>query len=208
MNERRWRRIVAAGLVIGASAVLPGRVSATTVPTDEDTALDDEVVREVRGSPTIQAAVTAAAPGDLVLISPGTYDEAVDVTTDNLTIRGLDRNRRLLDGGFELENGIRVLGADGVAVENMTAQNYTVNGFFWTGVEGYRGSYLTALRNGDYGVYAFDAVQGQIDHCYTAGSPDAGFYIGSAIRATPSSTTSSPSTTASATRAPTRAATC
>src|SRR5690606_29983011 len=102
---------------------------------------------------TIQAAVDAAEPGDLVLISPGVYEEAVDVTTDRLTIRGLDRNEVVLDGGFELENGIRVL-ADGVAVENMTAQNYTTNGFFWTGVTGYRGSYLTAYRNGDYGVYA------------------------------------------------------
>ncbi len=126
---------------------------------------------------TIQDAVDAAAPGDLVLIGPGTYDEAVDVETENLTIRGLDRNEVILDGGFELENGIRVL-ADGVAVENMTAQNYTTNGFFWTGITGYRGSYLTAFRNGDYGVYAFDSTQGQFEHIFASGSPDAGVYIG------------------------------
>lgn len=126
---------------------------------------------------TIQEAVDAASPGDLILIAPGTYEEAVDVETEDLTIRGLDRNEVILDGGFELENGIRVL-ADGVAVENMTAQNYTVNGFFWTGVTGYRGSYLTAYRNGDYGIYAFDSVTGQFDNSYASGSPDAGFYIG------------------------------
>jgi hypothetical protein len=126
---------------------------------------------------TIQEAVDAAEPGDLVLVGPGTYAEAVDVETENLTIRGLDRNEVVLDGGFELENGIRVL-ADGVAVENMTARNYTTNGFFWTGVTGYRGSYLTAFRNGDYGVYAFDATKGQLEHIYASGSPDAGVYIG------------------------------
>ena len=84
----------------------------------------------------------------------------------------------ILDGEFELDNGIRVLGAGGVAVENMTARNYTFNGFFWTGVDGYRGSYLTAYRNGDYGIYAFDSVNGLFEHSYAAGSPDAGFYIG------------------------------
>jgi hypothetical protein len=136
-----------------------------------------ETLRVPEDFDTIQAAVDAAEPGDLVLIAPGTYEEAVDVTTDDLTIRGLDRNEVILDGGFELENGIRVL-ADGVAVENMTARNYTTNGFFWTGATGYRGSYLTAHRNGDYGVYAFDSVKGQLEHIFASGSPDAGVYIG------------------------------
>ncbi|MCZ7527308.1 MAG: right-handed parallel beta-helix repeat-containing protein [Acidimicrobiia bacterium] len=84
----------------------------------------------------------------------------------------------ILDGGFELENGIKVVGANGVAVENMTARNYVGNGFFWTGVTGYRASYLTAYRNGDYGIYAFDSVKGQFDHSYASGHPDSGFYIG------------------------------
>jgi hypothetical protein len=71
-----------------------------------------------------------------------------------------------------------VVGADGVAVENLTARNFTENGFFWNGVLGYRGSYLTAYRNGDYGVYAYDSQYGQFDHSYASGSPDSGFYIG------------------------------
>jgi hypothetical protein len=127
---------------------------------------------------TIQGAVNAASPGDLILISPGVYNEAVDVETDDLTIRGLDRNEVILDGNFELANGIKVVGANGVTIENMTGRHYTGNSFFWTGVDGYRGSYLTSYRTGDYGIYAFDSVNGQLEKSYASGSRDAGFYIG------------------------------
>ena len=154
-------------------------VAPTTAPASETTAgVDDGTINVPADFPTIQEAVDAAAPGALILVAEGTYQEAVQVETDDLTIRGLDRNKVVLDGNFELDNGIRVLGAKGVAVENMTAMNYTHNGFFWTGVDGYRGSYLTSYRTGDYGIYAFDSVNGQLEHIYAAGSPDAGIYIG------------------------------
>src|SRR5262249_5241371 len=69
---------------------------------------------------TVQKAVDAAQSGDLILVSPGVYKEGVNVTTDNLTIRGVDRNTTILDGEFTQENGIRVLNANGVAIENLT----------------------------------------------------------------------------------------
>ncbi len=160
-----------------------GDTSGDTEPTtadtgDGETGTVEGALRVPQDFDTIQAAVDAAEPGDLVLIDEGTYEEAVDVTTADITLRGVDRNTVILDGGFELENGIRVLETDGVVVENMTARNYLSNGFFWTGSDRYRGSYLTAYRNGDYGIYAFDAYHGQLDHSLGSGSPDAGFYIG------------------------------
>lgn len=136
------------------------------------------VLRVPQDFETIQAAVDAAEEGDLVLIDEGVYEEAVDVTSPDITIRGVDRNTVILDGGFELENGIRVLDTDGVVVENMTARNYVTNGFFWTGSDRFRGSYLTAYRNGLYGIYAFNAYHGQFDNSLASGSPDGGFYVG------------------------------
>jgi len=141
-------------------------------------AASGRTIRVPGDAKTIQGAVDQAKRGDLVLVSPGVYKETVTVTTDGIVLRGVDRNRTILDGEFERGNGVFVVGADGVAVENLTARNFTENGFFWNGVLGYRGSYLTAYRNGDYGVYAYDSQYGEFDHSYASGSPDSGFYIG------------------------------
>lgn len=185
MFNTSWR-VLAATLALAA---LCGGVAACSSDSDGSASTDAGSSTTAAGSEgstlkvpqdykTIQAAVDAAKKGDLILVSEGVYKEAVDVTTADITIRGLDRNKVILEGGFKLENGIRVLDTDGVVVENMTARNYLSNGFYWTGSDRYRGSYLTAYRNGDYGIYAFDAYHGQLDHSLGAGSPDAGFYIG------------------------------
>ncbi|MFP3882535.1 MAG: PLDc N-terminal domain-containing protein [Actinomycetota bacterium] len=135
--------------------------------------------RNVPGDyPTIQAAVDAAEPGDLVLIEEGIYRESADVRTPGVTIRGVDRNEVIIDGEFERPNGIQALFTDGVVVENLTTRNHTLNGVFWSGVRGYRASYVTAINNGDYGIYAFDSGDGLFEHSYASGSPDASYYIG------------------------------
>jgi plastocyanin len=163
-----------ATLVVGDDQQAAAETDAGTDVVDEWTGFTRAVPTDY---PTIQSGVDAADPGDLVLVEPGVYREAVSVTTPYITIRGTDRNDVILDGEFTRENGIAVT-ADGVAIENMTARNYTINGFFWNGVTGYRGSYLTAIDDWVYGIYAFDSVDGLLEHSYASGSWDAGFYIG------------------------------
>ncbi|MBD35917.1 MAG: hypothetical protein CL512_04035 [Actinobacteria bacterium] len=133
---------------------------------------------------TIQDAVDDALPGDLILIAPGTYYESVIVETDDLVIRGLDRNEVIIDGEHERPNGFIVF-SNGVAIENLTVHSHTSNGVFFTGdygtdiiVDGYRASYVTAYNNGLYGIYAFNAQNGVFENSYGSGHPDSGFYIG------------------------------
>jgi len=98
---------------------------------------------------TIQAAVNAARPGDWILIGPGDYHEqgasndGVLVTTPTIHLRGMDRNRVIVDGTLpgasacssdpalqdfgpngSGRNGIEVLKTDGVSVENLTVCNF------------------------------------------------------------------------------------
>ncbi|HEX6230175.1 MAG TPA: right-handed parallel beta-helix repeat-containing protein [Actinomycetota bacterium] len=166
------------GVVLVGDAGLPGGTGGVGPGREAPPSLPGSTIRVPADVPTIREAVDAADPGGLVLISPGVYREAVVVTTPFVTIRGLDRDQVILDGGFELDNGVSVLEADGVAVENLTARNYLLNGVLWTGVFGYRASYVTAYNNGEYGVFAYDSAYGQLDHSYASGHPDSGFYIG------------------------------
>ena len=149
-----------------------------------------KILRVPSDFPTVQMAVDAAIPGDLLLLAPGTYAEAVVVRVEDVVIRGEDRNSVIFDGHDEIENGITVA-ADGVAIENLTLRRYAFNGLLFTKaydddvdakqhtiLNGYRASYITAHNNGAYGIYAFFARGGLIDHTYTSGHPDSGIYVG------------------------------
>ncbi|MWG34967.1 plastocyanin [Halomarina oriensis] len=156
-----------------------GQYPAGQPPRGEPRAYEDYTVHEVPSQyDTVQAAVEAAAPEDLVLVEPGVYREAVEVTdTPRLTIRGTDRNDVVLDGEFKREDGVLVT-VDDVVVENLTARHYVRNGFFWSSVSGWRGSYLTAYNNQVYGIYNIASQHGRYDNCYASGHTDSGFYIG------------------------------
>lgn len=192
------RRPVAVGavLLLGAAALAGcggGGDGAST------TGSSGRTIRVPADQPTIQKGVDAAATGDVVLISPGTYHEAVEVRTDGITVRGVNRNTVILDGRDQLADGIAV-DADHVAVENLTARRYQNNGVLIDGshgvtdgekypadaqpgkgdlaIDGYRVAYVTAANNGLYGIYVFASRNGVVTNSYVSGSPDSGLYIG------------------------------
>ncbi|MFE7602379.1 nitrous oxide reductase family maturation protein NosD [Streptomyces sp. NPDC057494] len=159
-------------------------------------------IRVPAEAPTITAALERARPHDLVLISPGRYRETVRVRTGQVTLRGTDRNRVVIDGEGRRGNGI-VVTAAGVSVENLTVRSHLQNGVLVTGMksggegvgrgsdgyhrldpaadpplDGFRVRYVTAANNGLYGIYAFNARRGTIEHNYASGSADSGIYVG------------------------------
>jgi hypothetical protein len=152
-------------------------------------------------APTISDAVSVAQPGDLVLVAAGVYHESVKIKTPRITLRGESRDRVVIDGRLQQPDGV-VITAPGVAVENLTVENNTQNGVLVTGsakaaagqtdsggdydtgsepvtfLDSFLISYVTSTRNGLYGIYAFSAQNGVIEHSYTSGGADSGIYVG------------------------------
>src|SRR5687768_4332808 len=129
--------------------------------------------------PGLAEAITASQPGDVILLAAGTYagDIVVPENKPGITIRGTDRNAVVFDGAYTRANAIEVE-ADGVTLENMSAHGYVENGFYWDGVEGYAGRYLTVWNVGLYGIYAIESRRGVMEHSYVSGAADAAFYVG------------------------------
>jgi hypothetical protein len=150
---------------------------------------------------TIQEAVNASSKGDWVLIESGEYDESVKVThaQSGIYIRGMDRNKVIIDGQHSVANGIEIKKADNVWVENLTVRNFEFgkgceveecgNDIWWNGgagsgtigAHGWFGSYLTAYDtglHGGYGEFAGNEERGSLENVYASGFADSGFYIG------------------------------
>jgi hypothetical protein len=192
MRHRSGSRRIA-GLVVAASSVLVLAAPASArveVVTHRDVAF--------RHFTSIQRAVRAAHAGDWILVDRGRYTGSVVIRKDRLHVRGLDRNRVVLDGRHRKDvNGIEVSKADGVSIENLTVRNFDRRGkdgengneIWWNGgdgsgrigMHGWYGRYLTAYDTGvtgGYGLFASNAVRGWWKHVYASGFDDSGLYIG------------------------------
>ncbi|MBB0229717.1 right-handed parallel beta-helix repeat-containing protein, partial [Streptomyces calidiresistens] len=143
-----------------------GRPAVITVPGD---------------TPSIQAALDAAVPGDLVLVGPGVYRESPVLRTPRVVLRGSDRGAVIIDGEHRRATGITVL-AEETAVENLTLRRHTTAGLTVAGIAespllGYRASYLTVHDNGRHGILAVRARRGIVEHSHVSGHGHAGIRV-------------------------------
>ena len=166
------RRVAALAVALGTVAIL------ATVP-PRIRAADGRTLLVPRDYQTLDAAIGASTPGDTIVLAAGTYPGDVEVPEgkDGITIRGEERNTVIFDGEDARRNAIEVE-ADHVTLENMSAHNFTENGFYWDGVEGFAGRYLTVWNVGLYAIYAIESRDGVIEHSYASGAADAAIYIG------------------------------
>lgn len=144
---------------------------------------------------SIQAAVDAATPGDTIVVLPGTYHEAVCVTTDGIDLRG--------DGAIILPPaeppaspcalipaGIFLLGqvdfATGAVIDpisNGSVSGFRVEGFEASGILMFGGENVdivgnTAVDNEEYGIARFISTGGTLRANRVTGSGEAGLYLG------------------------------
>jgi parallel beta-helix repeat protein len=144
---------------------------------------------------SIQAAVDAARSGDTVVVLPGTYHEAVCVTTDGIDLRG---HGAVIQPPAEppatpcavLPAGIFLLGQldfdTGVVtdpISDATVSGFRVEGFEASGILMLGGRDVdivgnTAVDNEEYGIARFFSTGGTLRANRVTGSEEAGLYLG------------------------------
>src|SRR5437588_200652 len=154
------------------AAVLGGTVLATAAPASAATI-------DVRPGQSIQAAIDGASPGDTIVVHPGTYHEAVQITKDGITLQGSGASGSgtvlvppASSSSFCTEangspSGVCVVGkADpstgavlrpvkDVHVTGFYIHDFPANGVFGYGTSNLQIDHIDAAHNDEYGIARF-----------------------------------------------------
>jgi parallel beta-helix repeat protein len=160
----------------------------------------------VRPGQSIQAAVDAASPGDIILVEPGSYAEpgvacpadpaqtcGVAISKDGISLIGLAHGRRgvvLVNPGGQ-DVGIQVartgdpacLSDPASTVQGSLVRGFTVSGFGSDGLDvvcadSWRVTGVRAVGDAEYGIFPSLSGPGRVDHSLASGANDTGIYVG------------------------------
>ncbi|UOQ68829.1 parallel beta-helix domain-containing protein [Hymenobacter volaticus] len=137
----------------------------------------------VKPGHSIQAALDAAEAGDLILILPGTYREALHVNKPNITLFGspfvvVENPGAEEDGLFVGGRRPEPSNADGFELYNITFRGFKENGVFLLRVNDFVLSHITTINCGEYGLFPLFSNDGLIEYCTASGHSDTGIYVG------------------------------
>jgi parallel beta-helix repeat protein len=144
---------------------------------------------------TIQAAINAAKPGDLIVVMPGTYHESVVVNTSGLTIRGaLNMPLPVVQSPGNGTGCNSVIGEDdgfcifppgpgtinNIEISRLQIQNFDENGIVAFNANGLNIHDNVVIDNADYGIARFVSSHTQIVNNTVTGNltGEAGIYNG------------------------------
>ncbi|MEU6540040.1 right-handed parallel beta-helix repeat-containing protein [Streptomyces sp. NPDC047000] len=161
-------------------------------------------VHVVHPGESIQDAVDAAAPGDVVLVTAGTYVESVTVRTPRLTLRGMGP-LTVIKPALKIAsspkpgasdaptgscgatgNGICVLGTKDAALDGVTVESLTVSGFARAGVYASATDRLTVRRvtaagNGVWGIAQEGSTRSELRENTAQDNGDAGIFLANSV---------------------------
>lgn len=131
---------------------------------------------------SIQAAVDAAQPGDIIHIEAGIYKEAILVDKPGIQLIGLACNpseKVIIQNPGDEENGITVRdNGDGFVLKNVTVEDFEENGVFLIRADHFLLSHVETINNGAYGLFPVFCNNGAIEYCSATGHNDTGIYVG------------------------------
>ncbi len=164
-------------LALAAAACGPASPTpnAATVPLDPAALAAARPDAVVQSGGSIQAAIDAAHPGSVIFVEAGAYAEALTVSKP-LALVGLGAGAVLQNPG-SAKNGVAVTGGP-FALANFTVQGFGENGVLLTGVNGFLLDRVTAVSDGEYGLFPVFSRAGLIVGCTATGHTDTGIYVG------------------------------
>lgn len=138
------------------------------------------------GPRALHKALRHANPGDVLNIHAGTYNEAVNVKKDNLTLQAAGDGTVIVDGQCNAQKTVN-LDAEGITVKGLTvrgASEYDINLEHHASGMIRKNVVESTCEGAEYGINVFDGGSIQVIRNTGSGWDDAAIYIGG-INATP-----------------------